>query len=156
MKMNLRGVYFEVNIAGLERSQYSRLSRLSLGEEKVPLDGRGCYFYDRNPAIFHCILDFYSTGTLDIPEQYSCNVVKEELEFWELEPTFLSEKCLIRYEEERAFLKCVDAVDAYKDRYAILAEGAWCKGLAAKTRKLWNFLENPKASVFSLVSITKT
>ena len=152
MKMNLRGKYFEVNVESLSRSPHSRLSRLSHGEEKVPLDSRGCYFYDRNPELFNRVLDYYSTGTLDVPSTYPWDVVRDDLEFWELPHGVLSAACQARYAEEREFWRAVTAVDAYKDRYELLAEGASCQGLAAKTRKIWNFLEMPRCSRFSMVS----
>lgn len=151
MKMNLRGVYFEVNVDTLDRGKFSRLSRLSHGDEKVPLDSRGCYFYDRNPDLFHCILDYYHTGVLEIPQKFSWAQVKQELDFWEIEENALSEASRIRYTGEREFEKKVHAVDVFDDRYAKLAGEHGPVGVAAKTRGIWKFLEEPKHSKSAII-----
>jgi hypothetical protein len=151
MKMNLRGVYFEVNVDTLDRAKFSRLSRLSHGDEKVPLDSRGCYFYDRNPDLFHCILDYYHSGVLEIPQKFSWAQVKEELDFWEIEEKSLSESSRIRYTGEKEFEKKVHAVEVFDDRYAKLAGENGPQGVAAKTKGIWMFLEEPKHSKASFI-----
>ncbi|ELU13709.1 hypothetical protein CAPTEDRAFT_220437 [Capitella teleta] len=150
MKMNLRGVYFEVNVETLDRARYSRLARLSHGDEKVPLDSRGCYFYDRNPDLFNSILDYYSTGVLEISSKFSWGQVKDEVEFWEIEEKALSESSRVRYTEEREFEKKVHAVEVFEDRYAKLEENGSCIGLAEKTKGIWNFLEKPRTNKLTM------
>lgn len=39
-------------------------------------------FWDRNPRVFACLLDFYRTNRLTLPSDVSLRMLKEELGFW--------------------------------------------------------------------------
>lgn len=59
--LNVGGVRHETHVSTLRNIPRSRLSRLA----EVHLDnggGRQEYFFDRHPAVFNSIIDFYRTG----------------------------------------------------------------------------------------------
>jgi hypothetical protein len=88
---------------------------------------------------------------LEIPQKFSWAQVKQELDFWEIEENALSEASRIRYTGEREFEKKVHAVDVFDDRYAKLAGEHGPVGVAAKTRGIWKFLEEPKHSKSAII-----
>ena len=99
------------------------------------------------------MLDFYSTGRLDIPLDLSWPVVREELDYWQIDKSLLSPHCLVKYAEEDEFLNKVEEVEKGLDRHDQLLEGAWCQSLGAKTKGIWTFLEDSKSSIPALVSV---
>ena len=59
--LNVGGVRHETHVSTLRTIPNSRLSRLA----EMHLDGGGGrqeYFFDRHPAVFNSIIDFYRTG----------------------------------------------------------------------------------------------
>lgn len=84
LRLNFRGVNVELDVQVLHRAPESRLHRLAHGREKLPLDNEGRHFIDRSPLLFHHILDYYSTGILDFPAQYSWQEVQEEIQYWQV------------------------------------------------------------------------
>ncbi|GFS25640.1 potassium voltage-gated channel subfamily C member 1 [Elysia marginata] len=82
--INVGGVRHETHVATLRNVPSSRLSRLA--EWHVSSGGgRLEYFFDRHPAVFNSIIDFYRTGELHVPLEVCGAVVKRELNFWQIE-----------------------------------------------------------------------
>ena len=55
------------------------------------------YFFDRDPAVFHCVLNFFRTGELHLSTVTCGPVVKSELEFWGVDELDIEECCWSRY-----------------------------------------------------------
>lgn len=94
--LNIGGKVFEVFSSTLKRFPDSRLAKLNEKSEAFCFDG-GEYFFDRNPVVFEAILEAYRTGELHIPRDICGSLVKRELEFWEISPSYLSPCCWKTY-----------------------------------------------------------
>ncbi|XP_061177212.1 potassium voltage-gated channel subfamily C member 3-like [Saccostrea echinata] len=76
-RISLRGTNF---ITGSEAVREYMDSPIRDGRAEVKPDGS--YFVDRNPAIFHHILDYLSGRKLHLPKNLCAIEVREEIEFW--------------------------------------------------------------------------
>ncbi|XP_033747054.1 potassium voltage-gated channel subfamily C member 1-like [Pecten maximus] len=99
--INLRGTRFSTT--------RSTLSRLPVS---IPEDERGIYdasnneyFFNRNPGIFHEILDYCETGRLHLPENVCSQSSREELAFWGIPQDCVQQCCW------KAFYKIDDEMD---------------------------------------------
>ncbi|ELT91059.1 hypothetical protein CAPTEDRAFT_225354 [Capitella teleta] len=151
LRLNFRGVNVELDVQVLQRAPESRLHRLAHGREKLPLDNEGRHFIDRSPLLFHHILDYYSSGILDFPAQYSWQEVKDEVEYWQVDEAALSPVCIVRYESDREIVRLADEYNIYLDRYERMAIKTLCPNGAARMRGVWEFLDIPKSSAMSMV-----
>ena len=57
--LNVGGVRHETHVATLRKINRTRLSRLA---EQHMYNGKDVYFFDRHPAVFNSVIDFYRTG----------------------------------------------------------------------------------------------
>ncbi|KAH3849310.1 hypothetical protein DPMN_091709 [Dreissena polymorpha] len=57
--LNVGGVRHETHVATLLKIDRTRLSRLA---EQHLISARDVYFFDRHPAVFNSVIDFYRTG----------------------------------------------------------------------------------------------
>jgi hypothetical protein len=77
---------FEVNLRGTKFSSTS--TELQHHLEILSKDNRaeiltdGSYYLDRNPLIFHHILDFYCDGEFHLPRNICPVQAQKEIEFW--------------------------------------------------------------------------
>lgn len=55
------------------------------------------YFFDRDPEIFHCILNYFRSGELHLPTSVCGLVIKSELDFWGIDDISIEECCWSRY-----------------------------------------------------------
>ena len=152
LKLNFRGVYFEVDVNILQRAPESRLANIARGKERVPMDNEGRHFIDRNPLYFHHILNYYTTGRLEVPPQYSWESVKAEIDFWLLDANAISKTCVLRYDREKARLKAAEDINKDYDRYDLMSRGSVCKGCAKAFRGMYLFFDVPRSSIPSMVS----
>ena len=96
MPICIRGTVYQVNISRVENCPNTRLYEIA----KVWKDGRNGgsnnrpFYIDRNPYIFHCILDYYTTGELHLPDAFCSGQVKGELEYWGIGSQHISPCCL--------------------------------------------------------------
>jgi len=59
--LNVGGVRHETHLATLRKISNSRLSRLA-EQHEISESKTEVYFFDRHPAVFNSIIDFYRTG----------------------------------------------------------------------------------------------
>ena len=59
------------------------------------------YFFDRDPAIFRHILNFYRTGKLHYPRQECISAYDEELAFFGIIPEIIGDCCYEEYKDRR-------------------------------------------------------
>ena len=99
VSINVGGTLFKTRKSTLRNVPETKLSNL---DEKCSnydsmLDE---YFFDRNPFLFSYILDYYRTGTMHLPNKVCSNLIREELQFWDLGDGCISECCRKTYFDE--------------------------------------------------------
>lgn len=79
--LNIGGIRHETYKATLKKIPATRLSRLTeaLANYDPMLNE---YYFDRHPAVFAQILNYYRTGKLHYPIDVCGPLFEEELEFW--------------------------------------------------------------------------
>ena len=110
IRLNLRGIRLEVDSTTVtQRCPGSRLSRLIQDEpdnikeqedDKNRNQAEKEFYFNRNPVIFHNILDFYQSGQLHVPSSICASQILAELSFWEIDPEQLAFCCYKRVFEE--------------------------------------------------------
>ncbi|XP_075709989.1 A-type voltage-gated potassium channel KCND3 isoform X2 [Rhinoderma darwinii] len=103
------------------------------------------YFFDRDPEVFRCILNFYRTGKLHYPRYECITAYDEELSFYGILPEIIGDCC---YEE-------------YKDRKRENAERLMDDNEFEHSKEampslnlrqtMWRAFENPHTSTLALV-----
>ena len=96
LPISIRGTEYKVNIHRLEQFPGSRLYdmakvwriRCKTGSDRRPV------YVDRNPYIFHCILDYYITGELHLPDALCSGQVRGELDYWGIGAENIAPCCL--------------------------------------------------------------
>ena len=82
--LNVGGVRHETCRTTLRKIPATRLSRLTEALANYdPILNE--YFFDRHPAVFGQILNYYRTGKLHYPTNVCGPLFEEELEFWGLD-----------------------------------------------------------------------
>ncbi|ELT99856.1 hypothetical protein CAPTEDRAFT_210842 [Capitella teleta] len=147
LKLNFRGVYFEVDVNVLQRAPESRLANIARGKERVPMDNEGRHFIDRNPLYFHHILNYYNSGRLEFPPQYSWESIKNEIDFWQIDLNPLTKNSVLRYEKQKAALEQAEFINNYYSRYDLNAKGTICRGCSDAFRGMYEFFDVPRSSI---------
>ncbi len=99
MKLSLRGTQFDVDVNDLHRLPDSKLGTLAKKYEDINNSQTTIYF-NRNPRLFHNILDFYESGNLHFGSDTCAATIQQELEFWGIPEHCLSPCCHRRYTEQ--------------------------------------------------------
>lgn len=88
------GSRFTTTWETLQKVPGSKLDKLCVLHEQHPKpSGKVEYFFDRNPAVFGCVLDYHRTGDLHLPDNVCASQIRLELEFWEISPYEVSSCC---------------------------------------------------------------
>ncbi|XP_056009033.1 potassium voltage-gated channel protein egl-36-like isoform X3 [Ostrea edulis] len=91
-RFNIRGTLIITSSAKFQTFPDTKLGKLTnTSPEYNPQHDE--YFIDRNPMIFHLILDFYNTGDLHLPKTLCAGSIRKELEFWEIHENLLRPCC---------------------------------------------------------------
>lgn len=95
IKINVGGQIFETFVSTLRKYPNSLLGTMFHPRNESLLKKKHSdkedIFFDRNPRVFEVILDFFRTSYLHIPPDISSEMLKEELQFFQLEiPDFAS------------------------------------------------------------------
>lgn len=75
--ISLRGTQFITSSISV-RDLLDKLSK----EEHAEIKTNGDYFLDRNPVLFHYVLDYFSGRKFHLPKGICAIEAREELEFW--------------------------------------------------------------------------
>lgn len=96
-------------IALLGFAEYPR-ETTSKNSAEVISDGN--YYLDRNPLIFHHILDFYSEGRFHLPRNICPIQARREVEFWGIPLTEVPPCCYeTLYGDNESELKAISALE---------------------------------------------
>nr|CDS24812.1 Potassium voltage gated channel protein Shaw [Echinococcus granulosus] len=158
--LNVGGVRHETYKSTLKKIPATRLSRLTEALANYdPLLNE--YFFDRHPAVFAQVLNYYRTGKLHYPVDVCGPLFEEELQFWGLDSNQVEPCCWMTYtahrdtqatlhildEADMDTAECID-VDLYKrfgleEEYEVNQLTTWQK---LKPR-IWAVFEMPRSSV---------
>jgi hypothetical protein len=103
LTLNLRGTLFLVPTTAAMRLPASYLCRVLMGSATpVPhRDKNGCYYFNRNPTVFHAVLDAAASGEVMFPDSDTAlrRLLDAELRFWGITPKRMREESGVRLED---------------------------------------------------------
>ncbi|XP_061179183.1 potassium voltage-gated channel subfamily C member 3-like [Saccostrea echinata] len=150
--LNIGGSIFQTTFETLEKIPGTKLSCLK--RDISVKTSRASFYFDRNPDVFNSILDLYRTGELHFPSNICGATIRNELEFWEIDKSYLSECCLkalYKHENDMCILQEIKNLEKYKVLDVPKEEsrkGCW-------RNCIWKTLQYPassrKASVFNIL-----
>lgn len=98
--INVGGTRFETYRSTLRLLPETRLAQLSPTNSDFD-SSRVEYFFDRDPASFAAILNYYRTGKLHVPNDVCGNLFYEELNFWGIGERSIQPCCWTTYSTKR-------------------------------------------------------
>lgn len=170
--LNVGGVRHEVHPDTLLRFPHTRLARLlrcqseasilELCDDYSPTEKE--YYFDRNPRVFLCVLNFYNTGQIHMMEELCVFSFSQEIEYWGIKELHLSSCCSNWYHERKEYIedrdwdiRSEDQQPSFDSSFEELSaldkdlakfKGAWC----AEVRSyIWLRLEDPGHSTASKI-----
>ncbi|XP_029776998.1 potassium voltage-gated channel subfamily V member 2 [Suricata suricatta] len=109
------------------------------------------YFFDRDPAVFQLIYNFYASGVLLVRDEACPRCFLEELGYWGVRLKYTPRCCRICFEERRDELgdqlkvqRELRAQAQAEEADELFRDVRFCGPLR---RRLWNLLEKPFSSV---------
>ncbi|XP_072313712.1 delayed-rectifier potassium channel regulatory subunit KCNS3-like [Eucyclogobius newberryi] len=173
VNLNVGGVRHCVDPQMLLRFPHTRLGRLvvcrgeaailELCDDYSPLEKE--YYFDRNPRVFLCVLNFYHTGQIHILEELCVFSFSQEIEYWGIHELHLSSCCSNWYHERKeniedcnwdtnsddqgqlSFDSSMEDLSAL-DKDLAKFKGAWCGDVRSY---VWLRLEDPAHSCASKI-----
>ncbi|XP_017267316.1 potassium voltage-gated channel subfamily S member 3b [Kryptolebias marmoratus] len=165
VNLNVGGVRHKVDPNTLLRFPQTRLARLlrcqgeaailELCDDYSPAEKE--YYFDRNPRVFLCVLNFYHTGRIHTMEELCIFSFSQEIEYWGIHELHLSSCCQNWYHERKEHIEDRDwdmrsddqhepSFDSSFEELSALDKdlakfkGAWCSELRSY---IWLRLEDP-------------
>ncbi|KAK3091552.1 hypothetical protein FSP39_020760 [Pinctada imbricata] len=165
VQLNLRGTVFMTNIKKFQLFPDSRLGQLYRNGHFLKTKENE-YFFDRNPSLFHFILDTYQDGKLHIPKSICSTVIRKELQYWKLEEDILGKCCLhafyqddsnmrIHKEFTNLFKDEKDEFNLANNRVKTTEENKKESRRPNRRERIWKMISDPNSSKFSQVIIPK-
>ncbi|VDI81802.1 Hypothetical predicted protein [Mytilus galloprovincialis] len=146
VQINVGGTLFITKWSTLHKHRNTLLGSLSTTSEFYSKKKQYFYF-DRNPDYFNIILDFYRNGHIHFPTHVCGWIWKQELQFWRIPETEISECCYptyVKYDKNRAVTEYIkNAFIVYTAEYQTKAVSC----LTGITQRIWLFLEEPTSSL---------
>lgn len=97
--INVGGEVFKTSKDHFKRFPKTRLADLDATSGTYE-ESTNSYFFDRNPVLFHYILDYYKSGELHIPHNVCYRLVESELSYWQIEYSEMTDCCKKVIEED--------------------------------------------------------
>ncbi|XP_041041225.1 potassium voltage-gated channel subfamily V member 2 [Carcharodon carcharias] len=160
LNINVGGKLFQITYLAAARFPKSRIGKLATytdSTRKLDLCDdysvvNNEYFFDRDPAIFHHIFNFYRTGVLWIKTELCPRNFLEEIHYWGIRIKNSNRCCRISFEERQDELN-----EQLKIQQELLAElemeeneehfrNLMC---GCQRRIIWNLMEKPFSSVIA-------
>ena len=94
VKFNVCGVVYTIEKSFLDSGPVSKLTKMCANDESTREDT--VFVIQRPPDLFHAMLTLYLTGNLHIPMTSCPGAFLKEMEFWEIDPKYLSNCCFYR------------------------------------------------------------
>ncbi|XP_064195782.1 potassium voltage-gated channel subfamily S member 3-like [Anguilla rostrata] len=163
INLNVGGFRQKVYYGTLLRFPQTRLGRLlhcRTEEAILELCDDYCaaereYYFDRNPTVFRCVLNFYRTGRIHLMEELCVFSFSQEIEYWGIKELHLGSCCGSSFQERKEYLKDQDwdlsdeqqlSMDSSLEELSVLDkdlesfEGTWCSEVR---RHVWLTMEDP-------------
>nr|XP_057913634.1 potassium voltage-gated channel subfamily S member 3-like [Doryrhamphus excisus]XP_057913635.1 potassium voltage-gated channel subfamily S member 3-like [Doryrhamphus excisus] len=165
LHLNVGGLRYEVDGDMLLRFPHTRLARLlccrseasilELCDDYSAADQE--YYFDRNPRVFLCVLNYYKTGRLHMLEDLCVFSFSQEIEYWGIQEFHIANCCSNWYHERKEYITHRDwdaksedgqqpSFNSSMEELSVLDQeldkfkGAWC----AEVRSyVWLRLEDP-------------
>ncbi|GAB1302298.1 Potassium voltage-gated channel subfamily V member 2 [Apodemus speciosus] len=159
LKVNVGGHTYQLECCELANYPKTRLGRLATSTSRSGQLGL-CddyeaqtdeYFFDRDPAVFQLIYNFYTSGVLLVRDELCPRSFLEELGYWGVRLKYTPRCCRICFEERRdelseqlkiqrelrAQAQAEEAEELFRDM----------RFYGPQRRRLWNLMEKPFSSV---------
>lgn len=98
IKINVGGRIFETYVSTLRKYPNTLLGTMFHPRNMLLMENTEEMFFDRNPRIFEVILDFFRTSQIHRPPDVSPEMLREEMQFFQIDPpefSFLSKRVSI-------------------------------------------------------------
>lgn len=151
--INIGGFKHEVSRKTLKRLPNSPLATIEKSFQACYRVKKDEYFFDRHPASFNAILNFYRTGELHVPNDVCGPLFKNELEFWGIDDALIEQCCWMKYMSMTDQKKCLINFKSYNNQTEISACGEYCHGFSKLQQTVWPILNDPFYSVPAKVSV---
>ncbi|XP_057262713.1 potassium voltage-gated channel subfamily C member 1-like [Pezoporus wallicus] len=175
--INVGGVRHETYRSTLQTLPGTRLAGLAEPGAAARFDydpSAGEFFFDRHPAVFAYVLNYYRTGKLHCPADVCGPLFEEELAFWGIDETDVEACCWMNYRQHRDAEEALDSFETPEEpgppepaepKRLCLEEGRPAGWWRRWRPKLWALFEDPYSSkmaryvafaslFFILISIT--
>ncbi|XP_004714608.1 potassium voltage-gated channel subfamily V member 2 [Echinops telfairi] len=159
LKVNVGGHSYQLDVSELTCYPKTRLGRLvtslsrsrQLGLCDDYEAGTDEYFFDRDPAVFQLVSNFYASGLLLVRDELCPRSFLEELGYWGVRLKYTPRCCRICFEERRdelaEQLKIQRELRAQAHAEAAEEPCHHVRFCGPLRRRLWNLLEKPFSSV---------
>lgn len=110
--INVGGVRHETYRSTLQTLPGTRLAGLAEPGAAARFDydsTAGEFFFDRHPAVFAYVLNYYRTGKLHCPADVCGPLYEEELAFWGIDETDVEPCCWMTYRQHRDAEEALDS-----------------------------------------------
>lgn len=120
IKINVGGQCHETYKTTLKNIPDTRLSWITeTSAQAVDYDAQSDeYFFDRHPAVFSAVLNYYRTGKLHAPLDVCGPLYEEELGFWGIDDQQVESCCWLTYRQHRdaqETLKAFEGIEFQND-----------------------------------------
>ncbi|XP_004591885.2 potassium voltage-gated channel subfamily V member 2 [Ochotona princeps] len=163
LNVNVGGHSYQLDYCELACHPKTRLGRLATSTSRSRQLGlcddyeaqTGEYFFDRDPAVFQLIYNFYVSGVLLVRDELCPRSFLEELGYWGVRLKYTPRCCRISFEERRdelseqlkiqrelrAQAQAEEAEELFRDM----------RFYGPQRQRLWNLMEKPFSSVAAKV-----
>ena len=160
LTLNIGGKIFTTRRTTLRNVPGTKLADLNPSDREHYDTVKDEYFFDRNPALFGFILDYYRYGEMHIPRNICTRAIKDELNFWGLKDGCISECCrkfyfdtldeFATYEMVKAeFYSLPTYVTLSPSTMKVQRKSAWSRF----REKAWVFIDNHESSLLAKVRL---
>ena len=163
--INVGGLKHEVMWRMLEKRPLTRLGMLAKARthedilnlvDAYSLADNEIYF-DRDPATFNCVLNFYRTDRLHVLDEICILDFANDLEFWKIKELNLEICCIDKFNARREHILAEVEKEKHTQGEAEVEEDFGNGYFASYQKALWDLFEKPQSSLpaklISLLSI---
>uniref|UniRef100_A0A8C5LQU9 Potassium voltage-gated channel subfamily V member 2 n=1 Tax=Leptobrachium leishanense TaxID=445787 RepID=A0A8C5LQU9_9ANUR len=158
LSINVGGTSYQISYtvaASYPKTRIGRLAtytdrqrKLDLCDDYSPMED--VYFFDRDPAVFHHIYNFYRTGVLWVRDELCPRSFLEEINYWGIRIKHTPRCCRILFEERQDELNEQLKIQRELRAEMETEENEECfRGMLYGNlrRRTWNLMEKPFSSV---------
>lgn len=161
VKINVGGQIHETYKTTLKNIPDTRLSWITETTAQVDFDSENEeYFFDRHPAVFAAVLNYFRTGKLHAPLDVCGPLYEEELSYWGIDDQQVESCCWLTYRQHRdaqETLKGFEGVEFqidFEDDDPFMIEEEINERIGCWERwqpKVWSLMDDPQSSKLAKV-----